>query len=66
MASPISYKDPAWDTAEAEASKRTGVPQEVLAAIRLHGEKSNADQVSPAGARGVYQFMPKTERLFAN
>ena len=42
------------------------MPQEVLAAIRLHGEKSNADQVSPAGARGVYQFMPKTERLFAN
>lgn len=61
---PISYKDPAWDAAEAAAAKRTGVPQEVLAAIRLHGERSNADQVSPKGAKGVYQFTPKTERLF--
>ena len=61
---PISYKDPAWDAAEEAAAKRTGVPKEVLSAIRLHGEKSNGDQVSPVGARGVYQFMPKTERLF--
>ena len=61
---PISYKDPAWDTAEAEAAKRTGVPKEVLAAIRTQGEKSNGDQISPKGAKGVYQFMPKTERLF--
>ena len=61
---PTSYKDPAWDMAEAEASKRTGVPQAVIAAIRLHGEKSNGDQTSPKGARGVYQFMPNTERLF--
>lgn len=61
---PISYKDPAWDAAEEAAAKRTGVPKEVLSAIRLHGERSNADQVSPVGAKGVYQFMPKTERLF--
>lgn len=61
---PSSYKDPAWDAAEEAAAKRTGVPKEVLSAVRLHGEKSNADQVSPAGAKGVYQFMPKTERLF--
>ena len=61
---PSSYKDPAWDAAEEAAAKRTGVPKEVLSAIRLHGEKSNADEVSPVGARGVYQFMPKTERLF--
>ena len=61
---PISYKDPAWDTAEAEAARRTGVPKEVLAAIRTQGEKSNGDQISPKGAKGVYQFMPKTERLF--
>jgi hypothetical protein len=61
---PISYKDPAWDAAEAAAAKRTGVPQEVLAAIRTQGEKSNGDQISPKGAKGVYQFTPKTERLF--
>jgi len=65
MATPISYKDPVWDAAEAEASKATGVPAEVIKAIRLAGEKSNSDQVSPKGAKGVYQFMPTTERLFA-
>lgn len=65
MAAPKSYKDPAWDKAEQEASAKTGVPAEVLAAIRLHGEKSNADQVSPKGAKGVYQFTPETEKLFA-
>ena len=61
---PISYKDPAWDAAEAEAAKRTGVPQEVLRAVRVHGERTDGDRISPKGARGVYQFMPKTERLF--
>lgn len=65
MTAPKSYKDPAWDKAEKEASAKTGVPAEVLAAIRLQGERSNADQVSPKGAKGVYQFMPATERLFA-
>ena len=62
---PISYKDPAWDAAEAEAAKRTGVPQEVLRAVRVHGERTDGDRISPKGARGVYQFMPGTERLFA-
>lgn len=62
---PISYKDPAWDKAEAEASKVTGVPAEVIRAIRTAGEQSNSDQVSPKGAKGVYQFMPATEKLFA-
>lgn len=62
---PISYKDPAWDKAEAEASKVTGVPAEVIRAIRTAGEQSNSDQVSPKGAKGVYQFTPATEKLFA-
>lgn len=64
MTAPKSYKDPAWDKAEQEAAAKTGVPVELLAAIRLKGERSNADQVSPKGAKGVYQFMPETERLF--
>ena len=64
MTAPKSYKDPAWDKAEQEAAAKTGVPVELLAAIRLEGERSNADQVSPKGAKGVYQFMPETERLF--
>lgn len=61
---PNSYKDPVWDGAEVEASKKTGVPTEVMRIIRTVGERSNGDQVSPKGAKGVYQFMPATRDLF--
>ena len=60
----ISYKDPAWVASEAAASKKTGVPAEVLSAIRLHGERSNGNQVSPKGARGVYQFIESSRNAF--
>lgn len=61
---PNSYKSPIWDEAESIASQVTGVPQKVLWAIRTAGERSNSDQISPVGAMGVYQFMPKTRDLF--
>lgn len=32
----------------------------MLAAVRTRGERSNADQVSSAGARTVYQITPET------
>lgn len=32
----------------------------MLASIRTRGERSNADQVSEAGARTVYQIIPST------
>lgn len=60
----VSYKDPVWDGAESNASKTTGVPTEVLKTIRTVGERSNGDQVSPAGAKGVYQFTQKTRDRF--
>ena len=61
---PLSYKAASWDTSEALASQKTGVPVDVLRAIRLHGERSNGNQVSPKGARGVYQFIPSTRDAF--
>jgi soluble lytic murein transglycosylase-like protein len=36
------------------------VPPSLLAAIRTRGERSNANQVSSAGARTVYQIIPQT------
>jgi soluble lytic murein transglycosylase-like protein len=36
------------------------VPVDLLGSIRTRGERSNADQVSPAGARSVYQITPQT------
>lgn len=57
---PNSYKDPAWDGHEAEAAKAAGIPADVLRTVRVNGERSNGDQVSPKGAKGVYQFIPAT------
>lgn len=59
-----SYKDPLYDHIEAKLEKEYGLPAGGIAAIRTKGERSNADQVSPVGARTVYQIMPATRRLF--
>lgn len=57
---PESYSDPAYDAAERYASQLTGVPAELIRAARMNGERSNASQVSPAGARTPYQIIPGT------
>ena len=54
------YTDPFYDKTDEIASKKTGVPLEILKSIRLYGETSNENQVSGAGARGVYQFTRST------
>ena len=61
---PISYKAPLWEDAELAAHKATGVPLKVIQTIRLQGERSNGDQISPKGARGVYQFTPSSRDAF--
>ena len=38
----------------------------LLLAIRLSGEKSNNDAVSPKGAKSVMQFMPETWKEYSN
>jgi len=60
MSAPISYKDPIYDQLDTQNSARVGIPEGLLHSIRLHGERSNANQVSSAGARTVYQIIPKT------
>jgi hypothetical protein len=57
---PNSFQDPAYDQAEAYASRVTGVPQDLLRSIRLNGERSNNNQVSSAGGRTPYQIIPST------
>jgi hypothetical protein len=57
---PKSYKDPAYDFVEQQAAAKVGVPVELLRAVRLAGEKTDADKVSSAGARTPYQFIPST------
>jgi hypothetical protein len=64
MAAGHSYLDPVYDTIEAALEKKHGLPKGLMSSIRTKGERSNADQVSPVGARTVYQIMPHTRGLF--
>jgi hypothetical protein len=60
QAAPESYQAPEYDTAERTASAATGVPADLIQRVRTRGERSNASQVSPAGARTVYQIIQPT------
>ena len=55
-----SYKDPYWSNISANTEKLLKLPTGLLKNIMLHGEKSNADQVSSAGAKTVFQIIPST------
>lgn len=57
---PVSYKDPTYATLDAKVTEKLGLPDGLLASIRTKGERSNADQVSEAGAKSVYQIIPAT------
>lgn len=63
---PKLYNDERWDLIEQQAAARVGVPVELLRAVRLAGERTNSDRVSPAGARTPYQFIPGTRRDYKN
>lgn len=60
---PRSYKDPQYAALDTGVEQKLGLPSGLLSTIRLHGERSNADQVSEAGARTVYQITPSTRKL---
>lgn len=64
MVFPNSYRDPLYRTLATTAEQAYGLPSGILDAIRLRGERSNADQVSSAGARTPYQFIPSTRAAF--
>lgn len=59
---PTSYNDPAYDQADAYAAKLTGVPVQLLSAIRTRGERTNAGVTSVAGANTPYQITAKTRQ----
>lgn len=59
---PTSYTDPVYAAADQSASATVGIPPGWLTNIRTLGEKSNADQVSSAGARTPYQITPSTRQ----
>lgn len=60
MTTGASYLDPIYDQYEQAAAHRAGIDPALLRAIRTQGERSNANQVSSAGAQTVYQIIPST------
>lgn len=62
----LRYMDPAYAEMATMAEQKFGLPSGILDAIRTRGERSNADQVSSAGARTPYQFIPATRRGMMN
>lgn len=63
---PKSYKDEQYAALDSATEQKLGLPPGMVQAIRTDGERSNADQVSSAGARTPYQFTPSTRRLVLN
>jgi hypothetical protein len=59
---PDRYDDPLYQRFAHKYEGQYGLPTGILDAIRLAGERSNASQVSEAGARSVYQITPPTAR----
>ncbi|MBN3500924.1 lytic transglycosylase domain-containing protein [Burkholderia cenocepacia] len=56
----LPYNAPQLDAYAAQAAQREGVPPALLDFIKNHGERSNSNQVSSAGAKGVMQFTKDT------
>lgn len=65
MATPVpnSYKDPYWSDLSTNTEKKLGLPDGMLRAVLLYGERSNNDQVSSADARTPYQIIPSARNL---
>lgn len=60
----IQYTDPRLDSLAVLKAKEMDMEWAIplLVAIRIAGEKSNNNQVSPVGARSIMQIMPETQR----
>lgn len=57
---PRSYRDPYYTDLAFQTEQQLGLPRALLASVITHGERSNSDQVSEAGARTVAQVIPET------
>jgi len=60
MAAPTSYRDPLYASLSSNIERKLDLPPGLVQTIITDGERSNADQVSSAGARTVAQIIPAT------
>lgn len=59
---PTSYKDPFWSDLATGTEQKLGLPNGLLVSVLTRGERSNADQVSEAGAKTPFQIIPATRQ----
>lgn len=59
---PTSYKDPFWSDLAVNTEQKLGLPSGLLVSVLTRGERSNADQISEAGARTPFQIIPETRK----
>jgi len=60
------YRDVGYDAIENRLERKYNLPAGLMKRIRVYGEATNANRVSPTGARTVYQILPSTRQLFGN
>lgn len=60
----VTYDDPRLDEFTSVVEQRYGLPAGLLLAVKNAGERSNSWQVSPAGAKGVMQFIDSTRKAY--
>lgn len=59
---PTSYKDPYWTSLASNVETKLDLPKGLLVGVLTRGERSNADQVSEAGAKTPFQIIPATRK----
>jgi hypothetical protein len=59
---PTSYKDPFWTQLASATEQKLDLPPGLLVGVLTRGERSNADQVSEAGAKTPFQIIPATRK----
>ncbi|NHC63176.1 lytic transglycosylase domain-containing protein [Paenalcaligenes suwonensis] len=60
----LRFDAPELNEYAAQVEQQYGLPAGLLNALKNAGERSNSNQVSPVGARGVMQFMPENLRKY--
>lgn len=60
----VRYDDRRLDSFANEVERRYGLPDDLIVAVKNAGERSNTEQVSRSGAKGVMQFMDATRKMY--
>lgn len=60
----LRYDDPRLDEFASVVEQRYDLPPGLIVAVKNAGERSQSNQVSPKGAKGVMQFIDSTRKAY--